>query len=203
MRGSVYHIADFRLWVLTLLMFFIFSNLVAQDESKFINQKTIGGFISTGLPLYRLEEGTQYQPLIIGGALHLPFYQTKGRFNIALDLAPQIGFVPYQNGMEYEFGLNFIFAFGYQVGENTIISINVGTGPHYITAAINRQAPGFIFSDHFNIAYKKKINTWQLGFTVGIRHISNAGFEEPNLGIENIGLGVSFAKFISKRIKPD
>ncbi len=183
---------------LTLLVVVLFStNALAQEEAKFINKKTIGGFISTGFPLYKLEEGTQYQPIIIGGAMHLPFYQTKGRFNIALDLAPQIGFVPYPNKMEYEFGLNFIIAFGFQIGDNSILSINVGAGPHYITAAIERQAAGFIFSDHLNIAYKKKINTWQLGVTAGIRHISNAGFEEPNLGIENIGLGLSLAKLIN------
>ncbi|MCF6352359.1 MAG: acyloxyacyl hydrolase [Cyclobacteriaceae bacterium] len=180
--------------ILFLLVNLVNTNAFGQENPKFINQKTIGGFISTGFPLYKLEEGTTYQPLIIGGALHLPFYQTKSRFNIALDIAPQVGFVPYKNKVEYEFGLNFIIAFGFQIGENSILSINVGAGPHYITAAIERQASGFIFSDHFNIAYKKKINTWQLGVTAGIRHISNAGLEEPNLGIENIGLGFSLGK---------
>ncbi len=196
MRNYVRHFANFRLWVLALLMFFTYSNLVAQEGTKFINHKSIGGFISVGLPIYELEEGLQYQPFIIGGALHLPFYQTKGRFNIALDLTPQVGFVPYAGKMEYEFGLNFIFSFGYQIGDNSLLSVNVGTGPHFITATIERQSSGFIFSDHFNIAYKKRINKYQLGATVGIRHISNAGFEEPNLGVENIGVGVSFAKFL-------
>jgi len=172
-------------------------NALGQENPKFINQKSIGGFISTGLPLYKLEEDTHYQPLIVGAGWHLPLYQTKGQFNIALDLVPQVGFVPYNAGMEYEFGLNFIFAFGFQLGENSILSVNVGTGPHYITAEIERQASGFIFSDHFNLAYKKRINDLQFGLTVGIRHISNAGFEEPNLGIENIGIGVSFAKMIN------
>ncbi len=199
MSNSVHHIANSKLQVLALLMIFTYSNLVAQEDTKFINLKSIGGFISTGIAMYELEEGVQYQPIIIGGAVHLPFYQTKGIFNIALDLTPQVGFVPYQDGMEYEFGLNFIFAFGFQVGSNSILSINLGSGPHYITAIIDRQASGFIFSDHFNIAYKRKINTWQLGFTVGIRHISNAGFEEPNLGIENIGVRVSLARLFDKK----
>jgi len=194
MRDFIHHIANFRLWALIPLMFFIYTNLEAQDESKFINQKSIGGFISVGLPIYELEEGGQYQPFIVGGALHIPFYKTKGIFNISLDLTPQVGFVPYQNGMEYEFGLNFIFSFGFQLGQSSVLSANIGTGPHYITAKIDRQASGFIFSDHFNIAYKRRWNSWFLGTTVGIRHISNAGFEEPNLGIENVGIGVSVAK---------
>ncbi len=180
--------------ILFFLVLLLNLGAVAQTVPKFINQKSVGGFISTGFPLYTLQESTTYQPLLMGGAVHLPLYQTKGRFNIALDLAPQVGFVPYQNGMEYEFGLNFIFSFGFQVGENSILSANIGTGPHYITAAIERQASGFIFSDHFNIAYKKRIKNLQLGFTVGIRHISNAGLKEPNLGIENVGLGLSLAK---------
>lgn len=183
-----------NLLILLSLLFLLPPNSLAQPQKKYINQKSVGGFISTGFPLYLLEEGTKYQPLILGGALHLPFYQTKGKFNIAFDLMPQFGFVPYSNDMEYEFGLNLSFAFGYQVAKNSIISINIGTGPHYITAIIERQASGFIFSDHFNLGFRQGFNSWQAGVSVGIRHVSNAGFEEPNLGIENIGIGISAAK---------
>lgn len=180
--------------VMILLLTFLSVNSFSQSNIKYINEKSIGAFTSTGFPLYDLEEDVQYHPSIIGGVLHLPLYQTKSNFNIAIEVMPQVGFVAYNNSMEYELGLNVIFAFGYQVSENSIISINIGSGPHYITATINRQATGFIFSDHLNIGFRQRFNSWQAGLSAGIRHISNAGLEEPNLGIENIGVGLSVAK---------
>ena len=181
--------------LITLAMLSYSQKVIAQKtEVKFINQKSLGAFVSTGFALYAIENGEKYQPILIGGVLHLPFYQTHGKFNVAIDLMPQFGIVPYNNKMEYEFGFNFIFNFGFQVTENSILSISIGSGPHYITSSNDRQAPGFIFSDHLNIGYRHKFKSWQAGFSSGIRHVSNAGLEEPNLGIDSLGVGISVAK---------
>jgi hypothetical protein len=168
---------------------------IAQSPAtEYINQKSIGGFVSFGFPLYKLEEGIHYNPAILGGSIRVPLYQTHNNFGIGVGFLPQIGFLSFDNTMEYEFGLNITFTFGFQISPRSIFSINIGSGPHYITTDIGRQAPGFIFSDHINLAYRYKLNTWETGVTFGIRHISNAGLEDPNLGIENIGLGLYVGK---------
>jgi len=185
------------------LLFILFSAILLDPtipasaqafDIKFINQKSIGGFASIGFPLYDVEEGIRYNPFVLGGSLHLPFYQTKSKFGVGIGILPQVGFVPYNSSMEYEFGFNITFTFGFQLSPRGIFSINIGTGPHYYTADIGRQAPGFIFADHFNLAYRHKFTKLEASITLGIRHISNAGLEAPNRGIENIGLGVSLAK---------
>jgi len=189
-----------KFYILILIIsatIFTSNHLKAQKTNeKFINNRSLGGFISTGIPFYTLEEGTRYNPIIIGAAYRLPFYSTSGKFNIGLGLLPQIGLVPYSSAVEYEFGLNITFILSFELSENDIFSINLGTGPHYITASINRQASGFIFSDHLNFAYRHRYNQLEFGITAGIRHISNAGFEEPNLGIEDLGIGISVSKLL-------
>ena len=94
----------------------------------------------------------------------------------------------------YECGLNA----GLLLRGNLIIGrmspyIFISTGPHYISGAPDRQSPGFIFSDNLftglNIGLNEAIS-FDLRF--GFRHISNAGLEDPNGGINtfvvNIGL---------------
>ena len=66
-------------------------------------------------------------------------------------MLPQFVIVPFDNTTGYEFGLNIPFAFGFALTQRDIFSINIGSGPHYITADIDRQAPGFIFSDNLNL----------------------------------------------------
>lgn len=178
-----------------VLLLVAMSYLQAQTPAKkYINQKSIGGFISAGFPYYNLEVDVGYHPILLGGYLHLPLYEANKHFNIAVDILPQFGIVPLNTKTEFEVGLNIAFVFGFAISENNIFSINLGTGPHYITADLERQAKGYIFSDNLNFTFRHKFNTLEAGITAGIRHISNAGFEEPNLGIEDIVIGFTLAK---------
>jgi hypothetical protein len=63
----------------------------------------------------------------------------------------------------------------------------LSTGPHYVSDAPRRQAPGFLFSDNLiaglNYAASKVL---VLDFRFGARHISNANFKEPNGGVNNL-----------------
>jgi lipid A 3-O-deacylase PagL len=182
-----------KLICLALLMFP--ANVYAQNNvGRYINQKSIGGFIAAGFPYYNLEVNVGYHPILIGGYLHLPLYQARKNFNIAIDVLPQAGIVPFDNSTEYELGLNIAFVFGFALGENNVISVNLSSGPHYITANIERQARGYIFSDNLNFTFRHKFKIIEAGFTAGIRHISNAGLEEPNLGVEDIVMGFTIAR---------
>lgn len=185
---------SFRAISFILLLTITISSTAQVTNKRYINQKSIGGFISAGFPYYNLEVDVGYHPILIGGYLHLPLYQARKNFNIAIDVLPQVGIVPFDNNTEYEFGLNIVFVFGFAVSERDVFSINIGSGPHYITAQLDRQASGYIFSDNLNFTFRHKFNVLEAGVTAGIRHISNLGFEEPNIGVETIHIGFTVAK---------
>ena len=193
-RHGLIHMIN-KIIIYTLVLVVLTLNSRAQTPMKsYLNQKSVGGFISAGFPYYNLEVNVGYHPILLGGYLHLPLYQAPRNFNIAIDVLPQVGFVFLDNKTEFEVGLNIAFVFGFAIGDDNIFSVNLGTGPHYITADLERQATGYIFSDNLNFTFRHKFNTMEAGITAGIRHISNAGFEEPNLGIEDIVIGFTLAK---------
>ena len=179
---------------------FLFTGLVAeaqgQQENRFINKRTLGGFLSTGIPLYQLADGTYYQPIIAGFSYHLPLFKTNGPMNIAIDILPQAALVPFKTHMEYEYGLNIGFTFGFQLATNTVLSYTIGSGPHYISSDLERQAKGFIFSDNMYITLRRNYNGLDIGVFSGMRHISNADLELPNDGVNNILIGVTIAKIL-------
>ena len=63
----------------------------------------------------------------------------------------------------------------------------LGSGPHYISADLERQATGFIFSDNLMlgslIRLKKQVF---LNLQFGVRHISNANINLPNRGVNSV-----------------
>jgi hypothetical protein len=194
MHGQLQTMRNILIYSLILVAGVALNAEAQSHRPRYINQKSVGGFISAGFPYYNLEVNVGYHPILIGGYLHLPLYQATRNFNIAVDLLPQFGIVPFDTKTEYEFGLNIAFVFGFAIGEHNVFSINLGSGPHYITAELERQATGYIFSDNLNFTFRHQFNTLEAGVTAGIRHISNAGFESPNLGIEDIVIGFTLAK---------
>jgi len=185
-------------YFLLLLLFLSTIEIAAQTvKQRYIDQKSIGGFLSTGLPFYELANGTSYQPIIVGLSYHLPLTKSNGPMNIAIDILPQFVLVPFETRLEYEYGLNIGFTFGFQLTPNTILSYTIGSGPHYISSNIQRQAPGFIFSDNMYITLRRNIRGLDVGVFSGMRHISNANLELPNSGVNNLLFGISVAKILN------
>ena len=179
---------------IVLLQLVALKSTAQTEDSRFINKKSIGGFVATGYGYYHLEVDLSYQPTLIGGYLHLPLYQTKGIFSLGFDVLPQFGLVQFDNQLEYEFGLNIALVFGFAISENNILSFNMSTGPHYISADIETQAKGFIFSDNLYLQFRHNFQHVEVGFSVGFRHISNAELKQPNRGVENSIVGITIAK---------
>ena len=71
----------------------------------------------------------------------------------------------------------------------------LGSGPHFITADVKRQAKGFIFSDNAALGFMKSLEKKALflNFQMRWRHISNAGLKDPNGGVDswNVLIGIS------------
>ncbi|NJL76457.1 MAG: acyloxyacyl hydrolase [Saprospiraceae bacterium] len=163
-------------------------------QKSFVNQRHLGGFISFGKAFYDLPEGEPYQPILLGASYHQPFYQSKGRFNVGFNILPQFNYVPRRKSIE--FGVNVQLDVNYQIGNSNIVGIRFGAGPHYVNVNTARQAKGFIFSDNVAFNYQRKAGDYSLGLIFGVRHISNAGLQQPNSGIDNLITGIELLKLL-------
>ena len=98
---------------------------------------------------------------------------------------------------DVEFGLNLGIRNHIRISRNFYLYQMLGSGPHYISAELDRQANGFIFSDNLAIgSYIHLSSKYFLNLQFGIRHISNANIKLPNRGVNSyiISVGISGIK---------
>ncbi len=97
---------------------------------------------------------------------------------------------------DYEFGLNGGLRNYIRVNPNFYFYQMLGSGPHYISAVLTKQANGFIFSDNLAVGIYKRINknSLFLNLQLGIRHISNADLKMPNRGVNSFNILVGLGK---------
>jgi hypothetical protein len=169
-----------------------------EEEPKLINQKSAGILFEYGSPYYYLPEGQRYYVLTTGATFSFPLFQAKKAFNMSLDLFPHYAFVWVDDdNSNYEFGLNVRLGFNLAPSPNDLVSFKLGSGPHYITVETEKQANGFLFSDYFLLAYDRRLYFGKQAFALelefGYRHISNAGFQQPNRSISNFIFGLGFS----------
>ena len=166
--------------------------LTAQDspESRFLNVSLGNSVINEFLP-----EGNAYYPFTLLGSYAI---HRMGKFTIygELQLVQTLGSLEAQT--DYEFGTNFGFMFRQPLNKELSLVAAIGSGPHYISVITRLQASGFIFSDNFELGLLYQVPEWGSFVTAKarFRHISNAGLENPNGGIDNgfvvIGIGKSW-----------
>ncbi|MFN3403969.1 MAG: acyloxyacyl hydrolase [Cytophagaceae bacterium] len=136
-----------------------------------------------------LPDNKYYRPLLI--LPYFNYYLTSNlrRSRLSLILEPQIVHVSvktrknpvFERELAVTYGLQYQIAFRY-----FLIYTAVTTGPNYITVNTPRQASGFIFSDNIMLGVKRKlIGSTFFDLQYRFRHISNAGLNYPNWGIDN------------------
>ncbi|MFL5773716.1 MAG: acyloxyacyl hydrolase [Flavisolibacter sp.] len=162
--------------------------------------KTYGGEIGYG---NTFSENTTYKMVLTMADFSWSFKKfPKKKDFVGWYVDPQFNLVKATNtkGIDVETGVNLGIRNYVMVNEHFLLYQMLGSGPHYYTADLDRQAPGFIFSD--NLAIGSFINISDnlfLNLQFGIRHISNANIELPNRGVNSFifmaGLsGIKFAK---------
>jgi hypothetical protein len=103
-------------------------------------------------------------------------WYAEPQFNLVKTLKP--------NGPDLEFGLNLGIRNYIRINKGFYLYQMLGSGPHYITADLDRQATGFIFSDNLILGSLLLLNKNQmLNIQAGVRHISNANIKLPNRGV--------------------
>lgn len=90
----------------------------------------------------------------------------------------------------YEFGVNAgVLIRRVLFGEVLYLYGLISSGPHYVSGTPQRQADGFIFSDNFLLGLNVKLlEKIYLDLRSGFRHISNAGLNHPNGGVNDLVL---------------
>ena len=187
-----------KLTAIAFVLAIAITEIQAQEQKpRLINRKSAGLLTEYGLPYYYLPEGSnRYYVLLVGGVFGLPFYKTPNFFNVSVDFYPHFGYVWVKDCRFIEFGLNIRLGLNFEVSEKNIICVKIASGPHYMNCETEKQANGFIFSDYYLVTYKRGLKISKADFTFdfefGYRHISNAGFKEPNRSISNFIFGLGF-----------
>lgn len=128
-------------------------------------------------------------------------FLTQAQYNIT-EYAYDVVWVPEKKG-GIEFGVHPGILFRKNFWEDELsVFASLVIGPHYITGELNRQVSGFIFSDKFILGVDLKLSKKiYMEMNVGFRHISNAGLDLPNDGINNILANVGLAYLIKSKSK--
>lgn len=128
-------------------------------------------------------DNTEYTVYYFTGDFSWSFGKALKRDFVSLYCEPQFNLVK-TDRTDYEFGVNFGIRNYFRINDGFHTYIMLGSGPHFISAELERQATGFIFSDNLDlgglIALKPGLG---LNLQAGVRHISNAGLKLPNRGV--------------------
>lgn len=193
-------------FTLSILFLIIFSTgmAIGSDENASsataANQLFSESGLVTGFGTGTIEEG-HYQTVLLIWHLGInmdrvfPSLKThKGKLTFYIE--PQVNPVV-EPESDYEFGVGLGFQYQYPIMEKLSAYVLAGVGPHYISVVTDDQANGFTFSDtagvglYYHLTDRSAIN---VGYR--FRHLSNAGIQEPNGGIEShfgvIGYSVFF-----------
>lgn len=186
--------------LLTFLTTLLFATLVNAQNFPLNRLKTVGLLIDYPVIEEVLPETVSngYAPILIQANLRFPLIKNNGLHQATLYVTPQFNIVKPIAGFDkflFETGVNLGIAYEYYIPQKAILFIGAGVGPHYINVDTDLQANGFIFSDNVFAGVHQILNpNWMLTYQVKFRHISNAGLQSPNGGIDNLftGLGVSY-----------
>jgi len=178
------------------------SQLLAQNNVPINKLKSFGILASYAAVGEVLPEGPSYAPTLIQGNLRIPLLNNESQHQLTLLVQPQfnpVGNLPGQSQFSWETGVNFGLAYEYLIHEDVgIIYAGAGIGPHYINVETNLQANGFIFSDNLFVGMHQFVGnrSWFITYELKLRHISNAGLQNPNGGIDNVFLGIGVNYFL-------
>ena len=181
-----------------LVLFFLYicisQNMAAQDAT--FRFKLTGALTGYGRQVLMEDK---YQPIFFAADLVWQIGRGEKNSFFAFYLEPQFNLLLTEKPLDFEVGSNIGLRYFQKLSPGFYLYQMLGTGPHYLSAAIQRQASGFLFSDNLGIGFLKKLNEKKklfINFQFIVRHLSNANFKQPNGGINtlNIRLGLSRQK---------
>ena len=190
-----------QLIALAILSFFCLE-MKAQSSQDPANQnhfKTIGGLTGWGTSISR---NTHYQTYYLIADYSRSFKVPRKKDFVAWYAEPQFNLVrdsytpTSKINIDYEFGLNLGIRNYVKINDGFYFYQMLGSGPHYISAKVGRQANGFIFSDNLAIGTFIRITKKNLFLNIEYvqRHISNANLKSPNGGVNSCNFTIGFSR---------
>lgn len=182
---------------------YIFSLIACLAFTISLCAQRYGGAIGITLVTEKLPEGLEYAPLKFMGQLEYPlrtkrFAGEDARWRVIVE--PQFNYVslPVREGVvgiereaAYEFGANAGIRYRLPLSKLWSVHAQISAGPHYISRAYEQQAGGYIFSDNFALGAELELREGMSALVQGrFRHLSNAGLQNPNKGLDNFFLMV-------------
>ena len=179
--------------LLITLMGLLVKKGIAQDEPKPERFHTKGFLTGYGKAV---NKETNYRIIYLAGDFSWSFRKyPKKKFFAAWYFEPQVNPVRTNRTWDIEFGTNLGIRTYWKINNGLYFYQMLGSGPHFITADVKRQAKGFIFSDNAALGFMKSLEKKALflNFQMRWRHISNAGLKDPNGGVDswNVLIGIS------------
>src|SRR6476661_7959268 len=176
--------------IFSLLLFISGSAIAQHSPQKF---KSAGAIVGYG---HQINIETRYNPIFFAGDFSWQFGKEKKKNFLALYLEPQFNLVATVRPLDIEFGSNIGLRYYEQLSPGLYLYQMLGSGPHYITADLPRQAKGFIFSDNLAFGVFRQLNKNKplfLNLQFRVRHISNAGLKLPNSGVNTLNVLVGLS----------
>lgn len=183
-----------------IVFLFLSSQLKAQSTETITpgHFKTIGGLTGWGTSI---SKNTHYQTYFFIADYSRSFKTPRKKDFVAWYAEPQFNLVKdsytptSKINLDYEFGLNLGIRNYVKINDGFYFYQMLGSGPHYISAQVGRQANGFIFSDNLAVGTFLRLTKKNLFLNLEYvqRHISNANLKSPNGGVNscNFTIGVS------------
>ena len=183
-----------RMFFIAIGMMILCTTAMANADTSIKRFKTAGGISGFG---NAVNTTTKYQPIYFAGDFSWSFRKVpKKRIFLSWYFEPQINPVLTPRPLDIEFGANLGLRNYIRINKNFLLYQMLGSGHHFISAEVSRQANGFIFSDNLAVGSFIRLNNKDLFLNLQfrIRHISNAGLQSPNGGIDTWNVLVGFSK---------
>lgn len=178
-----------------LFLFVLLAGLTAaRAQDTAYRFRSVGGLIGYGR---QINIDTKYDPVFFMGDFSWQFGKKKRTDFLAFYLEPQFNLVMTVRPLDYEFGTNIGIRYYQRLSSSIYLYEMLGSGPHFISADLPRQANGFIFSDNLAVGMFKELNPKKslfLNVQFRVRHISNAGLKLPNAGVNTLNLLVGLSR---------
>lgn len=172
-----------RMVVIVMTIFFV-TSLRAQHTLGPIPIESIGLRIGYSFVDEKLSDGRRYHPWLMMVQIGIPL--GKGRWGLVVEPQYNIVQMGRNEPLEHEVGATLAIRYRLPLGEHDFLTASISSGPKWITAETGKQARGFLFSDNFTLGYSHITRTdLSYHLDVRFRHLSNAGLQLPNAGLDN------------------
>lgn len=144
----------------------------------------------------RFDSVNRYRIWLMSAGIQWQFHELGPKLVINRRIDAEYGFGKLAGKAEYDFALMLSTVLEWKATPRTTVTFTLGSGPGFHSTDTDKQARGFIFSNHFTLGLLLPLKNSRilLNPQFGFRHMSNLSFNQPNNGIDHwiVRLGVQY-----------